>query len=117
MQQPIKIAMPDTQFTQDQHLEARDFFESVLSMDIDAVLFGDDTLLSELAFSGDFPEVTAKTQSINKNSDMGALYQAWDDAVLARLETVYGLQLSHTRIALPALFELIRQAKTTPCLH
>jgi hypothetical protein len=104
------IILPDTQFSMEQSLTATDFFERVLGMEEDQVLYGDDTLLSDLAFSGDFPEVGTLVQQLTKDSDMGPLYDAWDRAVLAKLREVYSLELSTTCIALPALFESIHQA-------
>ena len=117
MQQPLKIVMPETLFTDAQHSEAQDFFERVLGMRAQEVLFGDDTLLSDFSFSGEFPEVDALLQGASKDSDLQALHQAWDNAVLKKLKAVYGLELLNTRISLPALFEMIRVSKAPSRLH
>ena len=117
MQQPPKIVMPETLFTDAQYPEAQDFFERVLDMRAQEVLFGDDTLLSDLSFSGEFPEVGALLQGVGKDSNLQALHQAWDNAVLAKLKVTYGLELHSTRIALPALFEMIRVSKAPARLH
>jgi hypothetical protein len=87
------------------------FFEQILGMDAAAVLFTDESQLSDFSLCG-LPEDLDPP----RDAPLAAVYDAWDSWVLERLRQQFNVELKTTTIGLLQLFRLI-EANTPRSLH
>lgn len=91
--------------------EGEEFFRNILQMDYDDVLVTDLSQLSDFEFRG-FPEGT-----FDFTKPLKALSKQWDQAILARIKDVYGVELPRTNYTLIVLFEMLRARNARKTLH
>lgn len=91
--------------------EALDFFAKVLDMDADKVLLTDESSLSDFSFHG------VPMPSIDEPLTLRQRNKLWDDRLLAKVESIYGLKLASTTDRLIVVFEQLRQCAKPPTLQ
>lgn len=76
-----------------------DFFQRVLSMDINAVLLTDESSLSDFSFCGNYGFADSDpSQTLNQ------AYKQWDAWMISKIQEEYDLELTTTRVLLITLF-------------
>lgn len=81
------------------------FFDDVFGMDYSRVLTTDESDLSDFSFSGDMP--TGPEVSTLREE-----YARWDAWVIARINSLYGITFTSTRIKLVLLLSQVESSRT-----
>lgn len=83
---------------------AADFFTRILDLDFDSVLVSDESQLSDFSSCG-LPEGFG-ADAFHADT-LSALYNAWDEWVIAEIYNTYRIKIESTQIRLNELFSLI----------
>jgi hypothetical protein len=86
---------------------AVDFFQEILGMNYDEVLVCDSARLSDFSLAGDF----CQELNLSTGLSVAQIYDAWDSAVLDKIERVYGFRPADTSISVYRLLQALQDSK------
>lgn len=86
---------------------AIDFFQEIFGMAYSEVLVCDSALLSDFSLVGDF----SSELRLQAGFSLAQIYDAWDSAVLNRIEKTYGFRPADTSISIYRLLQAVQDSK------